>query len=350
MRKRFEDVNVIEALHKIMRHNTEHYQSDFEYDIKRLQRAAEDGHGSRCFLWLSRGFGTWCFEERDVYIRSTDAFSTWNYYNHSVENEKAFAVEIEGVNEKAIVGHVFELDYQAHIEEVRKNCFNAQTVEAVFKHPESSNGYTRKFDIDEYNSNWNNIVQRYGEIETLRYHVDDEQRLQEVLCKARQIRIMDTIAGNLDEYNATMVKERFHRYGYTQDDMAFTTPKDAFDALEHGIPVYMLSKDNFKEPVISTDEISYHIFHKGIFGMKPEDKQLLDYMLVLPEKRTELFNQSELKKIYALALTAGQSGDMDKDTLKTTETILYKLDKVFCASLEDVENVYVQENGNELEV
>ena len=47
---RFENINVIEALRKIMRHNTEHYQSDFEYDIARLQKAAEDSHGSQCFL------------------------------------------------------------------------------------------------------------------------------------------------------------------------------------------------------------------------------------------------------------------------------------------------------------
>ena len=161
--------------------------------------AAEDSRGSRNFLWLSRGCGTWCFEERDVYIRNTHAFNTWDYYNHSSENVKAFAVEIEELQGKNIVGHVFELDYRAHIEDVRKNCFNAQSVETVFKHPDSSNGYIRRFDIDEYNNNWYSIGQRYGEIETLRYQVGDEQRLQDVLCKARQIRILNTAAGNLDE-------------------------------------------------------------------------------------------------------------------------------------------------------
>lgn len=348
MTTRFEYINVIEALRKIMLHNTEHYQSDFEYDIARLKKAAEDSGGNRCFLWLSRGFGTWCFEERDVYIRNTHAFNTWNYYNHSSENVKAFAVEIEGVKDKAIVGHVFELDYRAHIEEVRKNCFNAQTVEAVFKHPDSNNGYIRRFDIDEYNNNWYSIGQRYGEIETLRYQVGDERRLQDVLCKARQIRIMNTVAGNLDEYVDKMVKERFHSYGYTRDDMVFTTPGDAFDALKHKVPVYMLSKDNTKEPVISTDEISYHILHKGIFGMAPGDKRLLEYLLALPDSKTELFNQTELQQIYTLAIAAGQSGDMDKAALKTIETIVYKLDMALPAPLEVAENV--QEICNGLEV
>ena len=345
---RFENVDVIDTLRKIMQHNTEHYQSDFEYDIARLQRASEDSRGSRCFLWLTRGCGTWCFEERDVYIRNTHAFNTWDYYNHSSENVKAFAVEIEALQDKAVIGHVFELDYGAHIEDVRKNCFNAQSVEAVFKHPDNSNGYVRRFAINEYNNNWYSIGQRYGEIETLRYQVGDERRLQDVLCKARQIRILNTAARNLDEYIDAMVKERFHSYGYTRDDMVFTTPGDVFDALEHKVPVYMLSKDNIREPVTSTDEISYHIFHKGIFGMAPEDKRLLEYLLALPENQAELFNRVELNQIYTLAIAAGQSGDLDKAALKTLGTIVYKLDRVLPSLPETAENV--RELDEEMEV
>lgn len=345
---RFENVDVIDTLRKIMQHNTEHYQSDFEFDINRLQKAAEESHDSRCFLWLSRGFGTWSFEERDVYIRNTHAFNTWGYYNHSSESVKAFAVEIEAVQDNTVVGHVFELDYKEHIEDVRKNCFDAQSVETVFKHPDSNNGYIRRFDIDEYNNNWYSIGQRYGEIETLRYQVADEQRLQDVLCKARQIRIMNTTAGNLDEYIAAMVKERFHSYGYTRGDRVFTTPGDVFDALEHKVPVYMLSKDNIKETVISTDEISYHLLHKGIFGMKLEDKRLLEHLLALPDLKAELFNRIELDQIYTLALTAGQSGDLDKASLKIVEAIVYKLDRVLPVLTETSENV--REIENELEV
>lgn len=294
MLTRFENVNVIETLRKIMQHNTEHYQSDFEYDIASLQKAAEDSRGSRRFLWLSRGCGTWCFKERDVYIRNTDAFNTWAYNNHSNEN-KTFAVEIEALQGKAVMGHVYELDYKAHIEDVHNNCFNAQAVEVTFKHPDSNNGYVRSFDIDEYNNNWYSIGRQYGEAESLNYKVGEEIRLQDVLCQAKQRRIICTEPGDLDQYIDKMVKEHFHTYGYTQDDMVFTTPRDAFDALENKVPVYMLSRYNTKEHVICTDEISYHIFHQGIFGMKPEDKQLLEYLMAPPGNRMELFNQSELQ-------------------------------------------------------
>ncbi len=345
---RFENVDIIEVLRKIMLHNTEHYQSDFEYDIKSLQEAAEDSEGSRHFLWLSRGCGTWCFEERDVYIRNTHAFNTWDYYNNSSENVKAFAVEIERLQNKAVIGHIFELDYRAHIEDVRKNCLNAQTVEVVFKHPDSSNGYIRRFDIDEYYSNWYTIGQRYGEIKTLRYQVSDEFKLQTILNRAMQVRILESAAGNLDQYFGAMVKERFHAYGYTHDDMVFATPGDAFNALERKVPVYMLTRDTSCEPVVSTDEISYHILHKGIFGMAAEEKRLLEYLLVLPENRAELFNGTELQQIYTLALAAGQSGEMNKAALKTVETIVHKLDRVLPYLPDAEENV--QELDKEMEM
>ena len=38
--QRFENVDLLSALERIMKTNTEHYQSDFVYDIKTIQAAA----------------------------------------------------------------------------------------------------------------------------------------------------------------------------------------------------------------------------------------------------------------------------------------------------------------------
>lgn len=282
-----------------------------------------------------------------MYIRNTEAFSTWTYSNHSHEN-KTFAVEIEAMQGKAVMGHVYELDDKAHIEDLHKNCFNAQAVEVTFKHPGGNNSYVRRFDIDEYNNNWYGIGRQYGKAESLNYKVGNEMRLQDVLCQAKQRRIISTEPGDLNQYIDKMVKERFHTYGYTQDDMAFTTPRDAFDALEHNVTVYMLSGYNTKDHVVCTDEISNHILRQGIFGMKPEDKQLLGYLMAPPENRAELFSQAELQQIYTLALAAGQSGEHDASLMKTVETIVNKLDRVLPALPEPAEKV--RELDKEMEV
>ena len=100
--RKFANVNLIRSLRQIMEHNTEHYQSEFDCDIAGLQNATRDSKGGRHFLWFSSGCGTWCFEERDVYIRNTHAFNTWDYYNHSSENAKVFAVEIKAGRRKIL--------------------------------------------------------------------------------------------------------------------------------------------------------------------------------------------------------------------------------------------------------
>lgn len=346
MSTKFENVNIIETLQKIMLHNTQSFQWDFENDIKRLQKAAEDKQGCRYFLWMTHSNGTWCFEERDVYIRDTDAFNNWIRYSYKNENVKAFAVQIDCYTGMEVEGNIFELDYKSHIEDVRRNILDAQSVEVVFKHPDSSNGYVRIFEINEYYY----IGKSYGEAEKLHYMVSDENKLETILNHARHVRIQESIGGNcnVDEYIAAMVKTHFHSYGYTRDDMVFTSYKDAFDALRNKLPVYILSRDNSCEPVINADEIVYHMGDKGIFGMTPEDKHLLGYLMAPTEKRVELFSQVELQQIYTFALAAGQSGEYDESMMKTVETIVNKLDKVLPTLPETAENV--RELDKEMEV
>ena len=62
--RKYEDVDIIASLGAVMELNTEHYQSDFRYDMKMFMEAArhpteENTH----LLWLSRRCGTECFRE-----------------------------------------------------------------------------------------------------------------------------------------------------------------------------------------------------------------------------------------------------------------------------------------------
>ncbi len=54
-------IDIIPFLAGIVEENTQHYQSDFAYDEKRLQAAMlEISREKRTFLWLSRPCGTLC--------------------------------------------------------------------------------------------------------------------------------------------------------------------------------------------------------------------------------------------------------------------------------------------------
>ena len=77
--QKFENMDVIAALEAIMHQNTAYYQSDFAFDIKMLREAARsDQPEDKLLLWLSRPSGTFCFRERDVLLKDTQAYNTWN--------------------------------------------------------------------------------------------------------------------------------------------------------------------------------------------------------------------------------------------------------------------------------
>ena len=98
MKLKFENVDVEQCLRSVMERNTKHYQSDFEFDVGSMERIAQTKHPERTPLyWMSRPSGTWCFRERDVFIRDSDAFHTWQFYKDTRDTILAYTVEIIGM-------------------------------------------------------------------------------------------------------------------------------------------------------------------------------------------------------------------------------------------------------------
>ncbi len=96
--QKFENMDLIAALEAIMHQNTAYYQSDFAYDIKMLREAARsDQPEDKLLLWLSRPSGTFCFRERDVLLKDTQAYNTWKFCGEQTHDRiLAYAVELTG--------------------------------------------------------------------------------------------------------------------------------------------------------------------------------------------------------------------------------------------------------------
>ena len=95
MKLKFENVDVEQCLRSVMERNTKHYQSDFEFDVGSMERIAQTKHPERTPLyWMSRPSGTWCFRERDIFVRDSDAFHTWQFYKDTRDTILAYTVEI----------------------------------------------------------------------------------------------------------------------------------------------------------------------------------------------------------------------------------------------------------------
>lgn len=178
--QKFEDVDIISTLRKIVNNNNLYFKSDFEYDADTFKNAAE---GSR-FLWMSRNSGTWLINERDAHIRNTEGYNTWQYYSDiQYYGVKAFAVEVKDNEGGRPVGDIYELHYNKHREAIRRSSFNVKTVDVTFKPTRWESGATRTIDVVEYNDNWRAIIGRYGEAESVRHNlsIEDEALLGEIL-------------------------------------------------------------------------------------------------------------------------------------------------------------------------
>ena len=118
--QKFENVDVIAALSEIMRQNTAFYQSDFDIDKGNIQRAAaSDQAVDKTLLWMSRPSGTYCFRERDVFLKDTRQHNTWRFYGEQTRDKiLAYAVELTGTKDDTIWGNLYELDYQQHFQHV----------------------------------------------------------------------------------------------------------------------------------------------------------------------------------------------------------------------------------------
>ena len=114
--QKFENVDVIAALGEIMRQNTAFYQSDCNIDKGIIQRAAAS---DQALLWMSRPSGTYCFRERDVFLKDTRQHNTWRFYGEQTRDKiLAYAVELTGTKDDIIRGNLYELDYQQHFQHV----------------------------------------------------------------------------------------------------------------------------------------------------------------------------------------------------------------------------------------
>jgi len=178
----FQNVDVLETLQKIVEHNTDYYQTDFKYDVEKLTQAAADRNAERRFFWMSRGSGTWCFAEPDVYIRRTNAHNTWNYYGagNKSEHVKTFWIELKGMRDEKVMGDIVEIDYQKHLDYLCTHSFEPSAVEIVFKNPND----IRTFSYQEYNENFQSIAQRYGTVERVSFRVADPYEMSRAVTLA----------------------------------------------------------------------------------------------------------------------------------------------------------------------
>lgn len=306
----FLNVDVLETLKKIMEQNTDYYQSDFRYDAEKLREAAADRNAERRFFWMSRGGGTWCFAEPEVYIRNTSQHNTWNYYGagNKSDHVKTFWIELKGMRDETVMGDIVELDYQKHLDYLCTHSFEPSEVEIVFKHPND----VRTFAYLEYDQNFQSIIQRYGTVERVAFRVEDPYALSRAAIEAHGLFWDAAEPMEIDTYVKRLEHDRLHDYGYTADDLLLTGPLDAEKAVKNGLACYALSPDGSKELIHGWEDYKERHFKGALFGMTAEERSILQYF---KQDCIPLFTTEEMREICSLAVQAGMENNPDRSHL-----------------------------------
>ena len=135
---KFEQVDVLDALQKIMKQHTAFYQSDFDIDKSILRRVAlSDSKEDKTYLWMSRPSGTHCLRERDVLLKGTYQHNTFCFYaEQTTDKVLAYAVTLTGTEGSKLIGNLYELDYREHVRHVQQEALQADTVTLHYEYGE----------------------------------------------------------------------------------------------------------------------------------------------------------------------------------------------------------------------
>jgi len=332
----FLNVDVLETLQKIMEQNTDYYQSDFRYDVEKLRSSAADRNAERRFFWMSRGGGTWCFAEPEVYIRNTSPHNTWNYYGagNKSEHVKTFWIELKGMRDETVMGDIVELDYQKHLDYLCTHSFEPSAVEVVFKNPND----VRTFSYQEYDQNFQSIAQRYGTVERVAFRVADPYELSRAVIEAHGLFWDAAEPIDIDTYVKRLEHDRLHDYGYSSDDLVLTGPVDAEKAVKNGLACYALSPDGSKELITGRESYQERHYRGALFGMTAEERTILQYF---KQDCIPLFTKEEMREICSLSVQAGMGNDPDRS--KLLDKIIHKAE----CMLPQEEQGYAPEQENE---
>lgn len=176
---KFENIDLIDSLRRIMETNTVHYQSDFNFDEKKLRASAiSKKTEDKDLLFMSRRHGTYLFSEAEVFKKGTFAHETWEYYSNQPDSIIAYAVKVKGMENGKAIGDLYELDYAEHVKHVENMAVDADTKILHFEYGSVDIPADKKFTGAPH--------PQFGYLVSYESKPNDPQQLKAVLADERQ--------------------------------------------------------------------------------------------------------------------------------------------------------------------
>ena len=194
---KFENIDLVDALRRIMDIHTQNYKEDFELDAGLLHSlAGSQSPEDRHLLWMSRPNGTYLLPEREVYVEGSYENKVWEFYHEQTSDPiLSYAVEITGMEGGKVKGNLIELDYDAHVDRMQKPTVPVEKVAVTFE--DDSTFY---LPFRTYRREAIPLEEKHGEIASVNYLPENAKELDMILRRERFKLGYHAKTGNIEEH------------------------------------------------------------------------------------------------------------------------------------------------------
>lgn len=183
--KRYENVDIIAALGKLVEQRVEHFKEDFDIDKNILRQAAKSTDSAdKTLLWMCRTNGTHCLRESEAFIRDTRDHNTFRFYDEQTREEVAARVVVPKalVGDK-VMGDLFEINYREHVAKVAKESISPLCVKLTFE-----DGFVAEAPPRSYIEQARQHVSEHGKVEAIHTIPQDQVAHAALLSQLRNQR------------------------------------------------------------------------------------------------------------------------------------------------------------------
>lgn len=227
---KFENIDLVDALRRIMDIHTQNYKEDFELDAGLLHsiagsQSSEDKH----LLWMSRTSGTYLLPEREVYVEDSFENKVWEYYHEQTGDPiLAYEVEITGKEGDKVKGNLIELDYDAHVDRMQKLTVPVEKVAVTFE-----DDATFYLPFRSYRREAIPLEEKHGEIVSVNYLPENAKELDMILHRERFKLGLHAKTGSIDDH----IHKLAVQHGVTEKlgTLSFTA-QTAYNAVKEAHP------------------------------------------------------------------------------------------------------------------
>lgn len=123
-----------------------------------IEAAQSNRPEDKTLLWASRPAGTRCCRERDVFMQGCGRNNMWRTCaEESDDKVLAYAVEITGTEGDKVIGDVYRLDYEKHLEHLSRAALPTAAVVLSY-----ADGTQKRFNYQDFRANRRKIERHVG--------------------------------------------------------------------------------------------------------------------------------------------------------------------------------------------